>query len=82
MPNITTNHAIAHTYLLAWLLTGLKRGTKNGNEPSEWESKKKMETKGNLNRTPVNNFSAYSPFFFILQFPVRATHSLFIVIPS
>ena len=23
MPNITTNHAIAHTYLLAWLLTGL-----------------------------------------------------------
>ena len=39
-------------------------------------------TKGNLDSTPVNNFSAYSPFFLILQFPVRAIHSLFIVMPS
>lgn len=30
-----------YLYLLAWLLTGLKRGTKNGNEPSEWENKRK-----------------------------------------
>ena len=65
LPNITTNHAIAYTYLLAWLPTGLyyNEERRTGTNPGT------NGTKGNLNPTPVSIFVAYSPFFLFCSSP-------------